>query len=263
VAAQAAYFDLIAKTADQVEPLARDLVFDHPIHDEACLFEGERDFARMRTIEGVGTGVSQFSLKGLERIRGKIDGPMLVLDLREESHFFTPSGEALHARGLENFGNTGRSFAAIIADEMKRSQLAGGITEAEACARAGVSYYRIAITDDTKPRDEHVDQLVALVEHLERHPMHVVAHCRAGWGRTTTALTMIDILRHGDRMTLDEIVKRQHQAGGVDLFGKWEGHRAPLAAERVKFLERFYAYARWRRHTPEGLRLTFSEWNKR
>jgi protein tyrosine phosphatase (PTP) superfamily phosphohydrolase (DUF442 family) len=248
-----------------IVPLERDVVFHHPIIEEGDFIPGEKDFARLRTIPGVGSGCSQFSIAGLAEIKQRIGASRLVvLDLREESHYLDRAGEPQHAHGFKNWGNVGRTAQEIALDEVVRADRAGGITEAEACRRAGVEYKRIPITDHVKPRNEHVDRIVELVEQLHADD-HLLVHCLAGKGRTTTVLAMIDILRNGDRMSLQEIVARQHAAGGIDLLADpSEGHYTrSLVRDRSDLLHRFYDYAKYWRSTAPELRLTFSRWLSR
>jgi protein-tyrosine phosphatase len=87
-------------------------------------------------------------------------------------------------------------------------------------------------------------------------------HCRAGKGRTTTFITLYDMLRNAGRVSLEDIVHRQSLLIGdynlLELAGQ-SGWKAGLASERADFVRAFYDYAR---ANPGGSQQMWSEWLK-
>lgn len=118
-------------------------------------------------------------------------------------------------------------------------------TEAEIAQRFGYYYRDFTIKRQGVPKKNVVDALVDFFMQLPKDAwLHL--HCDAGKGRTTTVMTMIDILKNGKHVPLEDIVKRQHVMGGVDLFdtivwvnGTYTGARLQT---RKKFITYFYRY---------------------
>lgn len=81
------------------------------------------------------------------------------------------------------------------------------ITESQAMAGIGVSYYRIAELDHIEPSIQNMDSLVTLYDtQLKNNPNQwVYLHCQGGDGRTTTA-------------TAELIMLKQKQAGQLQSF---------------------------------------------
>src|ERR1043166_4524010 len=81
-------------------------------------------------------------------------------------------------------------------------------TERYIVGGAGASYVRITVTDHTRPLDDEVDRFVLAVRAL---PGNAWAHfhCEAGLWRTTTFMVLYDMLRNANRVSLEDIVRRQ------------------------------------------------------
>ncbi len=69
-------------------------------------------------------------------------------------------------------------------------------------------------------------------------------------------MTLADILKNGRRVPLEEIVRRQHLLGGIDLFQipAPDGWKTEEAEARREFIRNFYRYVR------SGTRLSWSDW---
>ena len=85
-------------------------------------------------------------------------------------------------------------------------------------------------------------------------------HCEAGRGRTTTFLVLYDMMRNANRVSLEDIARRQ-QLLGYDYHvlrpadpGDW---RAPYTDDRIAFVRAFYEYAH---ANPGGRSQLWSEW---
>jgi hypothetical protein len=205
------------------------------------------------------SGSGQFSKHGLQQILVTLCHPKLtVIDLREESHGFI-NGAAVSWFIAKDRLNAGKALDEIEADERLRlNQIKGQalltIYEVESknasnaientisvllkprqaeieraiCDQVGANYVRIPVADHMRPSDAAVDSFL----------------CAAGDGRTTTFLSIVDMLHNARQVSFEEILQRQHELGGIDLTHlpaaddwKYEGAKA-----RLEFLRQFYKF---------------------
>jgi hypothetical protein len=234
----------------------------------------------------------QFSAKGFAALLRRAGGrPVVVLDLRQESHGFV-GGTAVSWFGVRNAANTGKSGDQISRDE---SDLLAGLTghttitvkevtskstdraiedskdvqlpgdgvrgEEDLVHAAGADYMRVYAADYMPFTNDEVDQLVTFWQsRLADSWLHV--HCAAGDGRSTQALALFDMLENADTVSLRNIVDRQHELGGTALLSvnsktSW---RKDAAIARAKLVRRFYRYAK---EHPRGEGETWSSWSAR
>jgi protein-tyrosine phosphatase len=125
-------------------------------------------------------------------------------------------------------------------------------TEEETCLMHGLQYLRIPLVDHKVPTTEQIDLFVDLVDQLQDTWLHF--HCRKGLGRSTTFMTLYDILKNGHVVTLDEILHRQRAMGGANLTHE------KAYGEHHRLLKEFYAFAKDHRagHAPR-----WSKWKKK
>lgn len=134
--------------------------------------------------------------------------------------------------------------------------------ESSEAKKYGFDYMAIDIGSKFIAPDKQIDKIVSFFETLPVDTwVHV--HCTNGAGRTSTALAMLDILKNAPSISLDDIVKRQHLLGSVDLFDTevWKGGTYTKAEleNRKKFIKKFYAFVCQRK---EGGIQKWSEWNQ-
>jgi protein-tyrosine phosphatase len=213
-----------------------------------------------------------------------------VFDLRQETHIFV-NELPVSWYASRDWANVGRSHSDIEADEAARvasfhggnkidvrpghpvkhgnpnSVLPQQVTverasiERDVTKTAGASYVRITVTDHTRPLDDEVDRFILAVRSLPENAW-AHFHCEAGLGRTTTFMVLYDILRNANRVSVEDIVRRQKiLSRGYDVLqpdepGNW---KAPYVADRAAFIRAFYEYAR---ANPNGRPLLWSEWVK-
>ncbi len=120
-------------------------------------------------------------------------------------------------------------------------------TEQAVIQKFGVQYVRFAITDHTRPSDVIVDQLVKFMNNVSENTWLYV-HCRGGSGRTSTFMTMYDMIKNGKKVSKEDILARQVALGGKDLFKVKQkindDYRNDSSIARCKFIDQFYKYVR-------------------
>ncbi|MGC2352677.1 MAG: hypothetical protein WA496_04700 [Candidatus Udaeobacter sp.] len=234
------------------------------------------------------SGSGEFSPEGLKLLLARTRGPVTVFDLRQETHIFV-NDLPVSWYASRDWANVGRSQSAIEADEVSRVQslepgsqivirpgeavkkgrasssmpqrvaVERASTERNIVGAAGASYVRLTVTDHARPLDDEVDRFILAVRALPENAW-AHFHCEAGLGRTTTFMVLYDIMRNANRVSLEDIVRRQKILGydydvlQPDEPGNW---RAPYAADRAAFVRAFYDYAR---ANPNGRPQLWSEW---
>ena len=234
------------------------------------------------------SGSGEFSSVGLKALLPRMQGPVTVFDLRQETHLFV-NDLPLSWYASHDWANVGRTQADIEKQEAERVQSfkpgsnidvrpgqpvkhGGGSavtpervtvdrasTERDVVENAGAHYVRVAVTDHACPLDSAIDEFVTAVREL---PQNAWAHfhCEAGLGRTTTFMALYDMMRNANRVSLDDIIQRQKiLSKGYDVLQPPNGDdwKAPYAADRAKFVRAFYDYAR---ANPNGQPKLWSEW---
>ncbi|MFQ5730192.1 MAG: hypothetical protein ACE5GN_07515, partial [Waddliaceae bacterium] len=210
------------------------------------------------------SGSSQFSRKNLQTMIEVIPGnSILIVDLREEPHGFM-NGSAISWYKDRNWLNAGKTKEEIIKEEhellhnlSKRkfslvfkhraypmiTTVHLVMTEEELAKRHGIDYLRMPVRDHVRPSDKTVDEFVELVKQLPED-VWLHFHCSAGKGRTTTFLSMYDMMLNAKKIDFDEIITRQESWGGVNLLSmpEEEEWKHSYIQERAEFIRKFYRY---------------------
>jgi len=234
-------------------------------------------FSTLGLAELYESGSAQFSEKEFTQILTKMSGEIIIVDLRQESHGFL-DGAAVSWYGKRNWANVDKNLGEVEIDEQERLQAAltssidiapsavngkakinSVLTESQFISSYGVQYLRIPVTDHMPPSNENVDQFIQFYKGLPQG-VWLHFHCHAGRGRTTTFMTMYDILRNGKKVSLADIMSRQALLSDMDLRKiplakkKWERE---LYEERAIFIKQFYDYVN---NSPDDLPVMWSEW---
>lgn len=226
------------------------------------------------------SGSSQFSEVGIDLFMKKIakQDPsvhVVILDVRQDEHLFVngqnaslfqKKDELVSIRGLEA---EKRSLV-----KLKR-QLEGASVRLRAltyrkedfdpCFSLRIKVKRVETPDELvrrkgadyirMPYNKYIGiddaSLSHLIESVESAPTSSWFHvfCRNGRGRTTFFMTLIDIIHHADTVPFEEIVRRQHFIGGINLFditpkdSNWM-NEMDAKKERIVLLARFHRYVR-------------------
>ncbi len=126
----------------------------------------------------------------------------------------------------------------------------------------GFDYKTVNVGSKFRALDSNIDEVVAFIDQLpENKWLHV--HCTNGRGRTSMILTMIDIMKNAPAVPLDDILKRQHLLGSVDLndtkvWRKGTYNTAQLTT-RKQFIHDFYTFIVQRKNGGTQL---WSQWYK-
>lgn len=190
----------------------------------------------------------QFSKQGFEYLNRD---NLVVIDLRREFHGFVDG----YPISWKVNGSSYDYNDDLTADEIEKgeslllNEMTGFKTiqtERELVEGAGARYVRFPIADHSFPQGEEVDRLIELVRSFGKDTQ-IHFHCAGGGGRTTTFLTMIEMMRNSQRLSADEIFRSQEALGGINLYEPElryadEPDRIEGAVERYQFLQSFYQY---------------------
>lgn len=213
----------------------------------------------------------QFSQKSLAKILELIPAEkILLLDLRRESHGFV-NGIAMSWSDEKNWQNKDKSLEQILSEEkqllqkvfddkliklyQKKSPLENPLlihvkevySEEDLAQKMGVHYARLPVTDHLKPDNSEVDYFVELIKmhFLNKETDHWLHfHCSAGRGRSTTFMSMYDMMRNASYVSFEDILLRQMIIGGKNLTEPFDTSdwRYEYHFERLNFLIDFYNY---------------------
>jgi hypothetical protein len=214
---------------------------------------------------------------------------IVVVDLRQETHGYL-NGQAINLTSYHNWINLGKSkqqvqleekawldtlrdkervndvltpgqFDARAYDQGKTILIKTVKSEEQVVREAGFDYHRLNVTDHRAPLDTEVDDFVQFYKTLPpRTWLHI--HCRGGKGRSTSFLTMIDMLNNADKVSFYHIIARQ--ASIPPFYNLSEVYRLDpeltvYYEERLIFLTNFYLYAQ---QSLAGYNGTWSDWKR-
>ncbi|MCI0382538.1 MAG: hypothetical protein L0207_05770 [Chlamydiae bacterium] len=234
------------------------------------------------------SGSHQFSENGLKKIieELKVDrSKITIVNLRAEfmgffdglavgfknslgsyEYDFGLTAEEMHKQEkslLNSYEGVSQTFSTR--KEPAFLKISSAITEKDLVEGLGMNYVRFPIKDRVHPKDNIVDQIIAFIRDLpEDGWLHL--HCAGGMGRTTIIMTIVDMFFNSDKLSAEDIIKRQWAIGGSDLIkgtdledGEMTMLRYEQRAERIKFLYKFYQYCK----ECAGTTLSWSDWLKR
>ncbi|MDF2867998.1 MAG: hopD2 1 [Gammaproteobacteria bacterium] len=218
-------------------------------------------------------GSAQFSeLELVEAIKG-LANPVHLIDLRQESHGFI-EGHAISWYQLYNWANRDLTAKQAEQDENQRLAMLAGqarisigrllkikgqlpqiesramicteqqvISEEALAKKYNLNYTRLRVTDHCSPDALQVDKFIELVRGLSKNVV-LYFHCRGGKGRTTTFMSLYDIMHYAKQMSLPAIIARQRALGGSDLakIPETASYKHELVKQRWAFLQQFYNY---------------------
>ncbi|GEM_PF-347425 len=234
-------------------------------------------------------GSAQFSEKQLLAVINQFHpSTLMIFDLRQEDHGFL-NGNAISWYGINNQANLGKTpqqieqtqfeylsnlqnMTNIVIQNITQKAADGRILMATPLSMApktvyaesdltrayNFGYTRIYVTDHKKPTPAQVDHFVSTIQALPA-PTWVYFHCRGGQGRTTTFLTLLDMMHNAKTVSVNDIIARQALLGGVDLsqLPPKDDVNYQDAADRLQFLKDFYDYAK-----AGNFKMTWTNWTQ-
>jgi protein-tyrosine phosphatase len=234
---------------------------------------------------------AEFSKTALDKVLAKIGKHKItIVDIRQEPHGYIDGKPVSWFAGHDDI-DAGKNVAQINQEEEKKLHelsseketttyqlvdstkpgvyregikpekmaVSGLETEEQLCKDEGIGYVRIPIPHDHGPSDKQVDQFVDLVKAQGKDGwLHV--HCTDGRGRTTTMLVMEDMMRNADKVSLNDILVRQHLLGGANLVNASSDQAWKEAdyVERRKFVDSFYNYCKT--EIPSNFKQSWTSW---
>lgn len=205
------------------------------------------------------SGSQQFSGKNLNIVINSIGTNIQItdVDLRQESHGFINAlpiswvndkndvNKSLNQKQIlttekENLKNLQSKVPFKIHTLSNILSKSKAITdEKKLVNNNSLSYMRLPVTDMQLPSDKIVDDFIKFINH-NRKPMWYHFHCNEGIDRTTTFMTMYDMMKNYNVATADEIMQRQILLAGFDE----NITTSFFNPSRKAFLEKFYEYCK-------------------
>lgn len=242
----------------------------------------DKTLSTTRGLDNIKTsGSAQFSERGLEELQKKLNQKdLVIIDLREEPHGFINGAPVSWMYKDGRWPDKNLSYDKI--EEQEKELLKNALkevhitiyrifknrdeedeifhdefipvattvknvtTESNLCAKMGLGYVRVPITDHDAPTDSNVNTFMIFYKaRPEGSWTHV--HCRGGRGRTSTVLIMIDMIHNAKKLTFDQIMEREIIINDINLLTP----SSILAKKfnkgferRLNFLKEFYSYCR-------------------
>lgn len=237
------------------------------------------------------SGSGQFSEESLNFFLQYLEHPnnCYIIDLRQECHGFV-NGLAVSWYTPRNWHNISKTSEQIQEEEsmllnkipkeehlaifkiIKKHEQEGNfpdttsllvlveeiLTERQLTERNQLNYIRLPVTDHQKPNMETIDQFIAFIQSLPtEHWLHF--HCAGGAGRSTTFMSIYDMMKNAKNVKFEDILYRQYALGGshlADVKAK-DDWKHIHAQERLEFLKMFYEYCK---NNSDGFQQTWSDY---
>lgn len=287
-------YSLPGRPANAASPkIVVDNVNREPLHFRTCIGLAEKYKAK-GSIAGLATlscsGSAAFTVAQMNSMLEELVGQVVVVDLRQEPHAYI-TGFPLTWEAENDWYSVGMSPQQAKAAEddlywklrgqlkvqaevaspspagqepsMKNTSLSvrNVQTQEEVIRDLGLGYQRFFVTDHLRPDDATVDQFVQFVDRLGSDTwLHF--HCRGGKGRTTTFMTMYDMMRNAPKVSFADIVARQACLDpNYDVTAvRPDSPRTNFYSQRLEFLEAFYSYCSERNKSKQAIR--WSVWTR-
>ncbi len=197
---------------------------------------------------------------------------LVDLDLRQETHGYV-NDDAMTLAVDEDWINVGKTHNQVLSaengwlgslreasdipdvlthEQFKEKLYQAGVplvvnqveSEKDVVSQLGFHYVRLTVSDHRAPEPAEVDRFLKVMSQWPKNAwIHV--HCRGGDGRTTTFMTMLDILRNAKSVSLDDILTRQASVPPYyDLrdIKTDDPILIPYYQARLAFIQQFYQY---------------------
>ncbi|WP_133127102.1 hypothetical protein [Legionella nagasakiensis] len=225
-------------------------------------------------IQVIGSG--QFTRSQLINIKKQINAPIIIVDLRQESHGFVDD-LPISWYGVKNWGNKGKSALLIQSQQSRllttlakqtnvtlhkilRKNLEDVIEktqtilytpetiydEQQLAKELNLGYKRFYIPDHASPSTAQIKAFRQFVQTIPANTW-VYFHCRGGSGRTSTFIVLYDIFKNGKHTSLPQILHNHAQAGGKDLakLPTKDSYKYPFALQRLNMIKQQHQLAQF------------------
>lgn len=257
----------------------------------------QEEFNQTGLTDFYASGSSQYTRAGLDILIGKLKkmaSNLVVVDLRHDDHLFINGldvstfetkeallkqrspleileGEISLKHELEKQGAL--EILAIDTQYPKNRFLSRFTlmikplkieTPEEVVSSLGAHYLLIGSKRFSEVSDEDIARFISFYKTQPPRTWYHF-HCKKGKSRTTLFMTMFDMMHNADRLSVEEIVKRQASIGGVNLFDitpkdpHW-AHERDSKKQWVKFLVRFHKYCQ--ENKTKGFEVSWTAWSK-
>jgi hypothetical protein len=228
------------------------------LEDKFLLLDSKKNYklpSRFRTIPDLNiSGSAQFRPSQIDNIKVAINNPKItVVDLRQESHGFLDDNPVSYYSFFQLINNNLDSSETEKAEELDLSKLPLEVNipifrvtgeyresikasvifnEKSLCDKYDLGYKRLAVRDNSIPTPKTVDDFINFVKNIDKDT-HILFHCDAGDGRTTMFMSMYQMMKNNNNLSLSTILNDQISVGGIVLTDN---------IPRATFLEYFYNY---------------------
>ena len=218
------------------------------------------------------SGSKQFTPSQLPNIIKEINNPRLfIVDLRQESHgFINDMAVSYHNNTIYPFECLNCKDTLIMeknlfgriktGDDVNLHKVNGDFIktikaetielEPDLAQKNNVNYELFAVKDGSIPVPTTVDRFVIFAKNVPEGS-HVHFHCKEGEGRTTTFMSMYQIMHNSNNLSLDEILQQQITAGGIDIVSD--------NPKRAAFVQQFYNYVNANKES--NYSIPYSQWS--
>lgn len=231
---------------------------------------------------------AQFSEKQFRELADTLravagDKEIIIVDLREESHYFLNGIPISHFK-LHNWVNLGlpreqietaekEYFEALVGktvtaymedDEAKQDEqleitVETAMSERELVESEGFTYLRLAVTDHAWPTPDEIDQFIRYVQEVGMEDTWFHFHCYAGQGRTGAYMALYDKMKNPDIPAQDILYRHAMTGSNYPLYLGSEGsYKQPLYAEKSNMMPLLMQYVE--ENHADNYTITWSEW---
>lgn len=216
------------------------------------------------------SGSSQPTPSQFTTLKKKINKPNLfIIDLRQESHGFINDFAISFYNQYVDLNNGFTTAETMLQEkkDLKSIPLGKEVTiysrstrplynvfvdsvnnEQTITKNNNLNYVRFSVKDRWIPDAKTVDDFIYFVKNQVKNS-HLHFHCEAGEARTTLFLSMYQIVKNPDNLSLHEILDYQYKIGGSNLLD--EKHK-------YAFLKEFYTYVQENKNS--GFKISYSKW---
>jgi len=127
----------------------------------------------------------------------------------------------------------------------------------------GAEYLLVGTKRFSDASDDDLDRFISYMRQMPTDTWYHF-HCKKGKSRTTLFMIVFDMMHNADKVSMEQIVKRQYLIGGVNLFDitakdpEWQEERE-FKRNWISFMARFHRYAQLNKDS--NFAKSWSEWS--